>query len=78
MKTLPEELRTIRKSLKVSELADRLNVSPQALYDLVKSCRIPFFRVGYAIRFDPALIATWVEERSQGPMDKGKRKTRIS
>jgi excisionase family DNA binding protein len=61
MNSMPEVLRTNRKPLRVSELAERLNVSEGALYTMTKRDRIPFFRVGGAIRFDPILIANWLE-----------------
>ena len=49
--------------LDMSELAARLSTTERHVRRLVNERRIPFVRVGRFIRFDPALVAAWLEEQ---------------
>jgi len=62
--TIASCLRGRRKALTVAELAETLSVSTKSIYKLAKSGRIPYFRIGGSIRFDPVTIANWLEARS--------------
>jgi excisionase family DNA binding protein len=62
-KTLVESIAVRKNAYKIAELAVILNCSKQKLYDMVDGGHIPFFRVGAMIRFDPKLIAAWLEQK---------------
>jgi excisionase family DNA binding protein len=59
-----EELIESRKSaLKVSEVANILNVSQRLIYQLVAVGEIPHFKVGSAVRFEPKALSKWLHEK---------------
>jgi len=51
--------------LDMPELAARLSTTERHIRRLVNERRIPFVRVGRFIRFDPAQVAAWLEERAE-------------
>jgi excisionase family DNA binding protein len=65
VKSLPEQLEQIKHALKASELADLLAVSRILIFKLAKAGRIPSFRVGSCVRFDPRTVAKWLREREE-------------
>lgn len=67
-KTLMDILAARQSALKIGEAAELLNFSATHLYSMVKSNRIPHFRVGYAIRLDPQRLAAWLAEREFLPL----------
>jgi len=44
----------------VSEIAALLAVSERQVYKLAVEGRIPCFKIGNSIRFDPSAIAAWL------------------
>ena len=44
-------------------LAGRLGVTERFVRRLVDERRIPFLKIGKFIRFDPADVATWIDEQ---------------
>jgi excisionase family DNA binding protein len=62
--TLIESIAARKTAYKIEELAEVLNCSRYKLYDDVKRGRIPYFKLGSMIRFDPKLIANWLEQRT--------------
>ena len=58
--SLVEMLQNQTKVLKAREVAKLFEVTPQHIYKMASSGRIPFFRVAGAIRFDPQELATWL------------------
>jgi excisionase family DNA binding protein len=58
--SLPERIEKIRHAIMAKELADFLAVSPITVYKMAKAGRMPSFRVGTAVRFDPRKIAEWL------------------
>jgi excisionase family DNA binding protein len=52
-----------RAALTVSEVAGILSVSERQVYKLAASNRIPSFRIGGSVRFDPAAIADWLRQK---------------
>jgi excisionase family DNA binding protein len=60
--TLIEKIASRHDALKVEELATMLSFSPGKIYDMVKTNRIPHFKLGSAIRFDPTTTAKWLEK----------------
>lgn len=64
--TLVEQLQAKRRAMTVPQLAKLLSVSRQHVYKLTAETRVPFFRIGGAIRFDPGVIAEWLAARGDG------------
>jgi excisionase family DNA binding protein len=60
---LPSYLETVDCAMTTTELAKVLGVSRRSIFDLAKAGRIPSFRVGSSVRFDPHRIAKWLRER---------------
>jgi excisionase family DNA binding protein len=48
--------------LDITGLAEHLGVNVRHIRRLVAERRIPFIKWGHLIRFDPAEIATWIEQ----------------
>ena len=57
---LPQRIKEIRRAITASEVAAFLAVSPITVYKMAKAGRMPSFRVGTAVRFDPRAIAEWL------------------
>ena len=51
------------RALTVNELATLLSVSERQIYKLAAEHRIPCFKIGGSIRFDPAAIANWLRQK---------------
>jgi len=60
---LPDHLETIDHGLTTTELAALLGVSRRSIFDMAKAGRIPSFRVGSSVRFDPHVVAKWLRGR---------------
>jgi excisionase family DNA binding protein len=60
--SISDRIVKIGHALTVSELAEILNVSRAFLYRLAASGRVPSFRVGAAVRFDPSSVAAWLRK----------------
>jgi excisionase family DNA binding protein len=61
---LVERLKTQTRVLRAAELALLLEVTPQHIYKLAATGRMPSFRIARAIRFDPQQVATWLLENA--------------
>ncbi len=46
--------------LNVQQLADRLNTKPRMIYRLVDERRIPFYKIGKHLRFDPTEVDSFI------------------
>ena len=51
----------------VNEAAGYLRVSNKALYAWAGQKRIPFIKVGSAVRFSPAMLDKWLKARTVVP-----------
>lgn len=60
--SLVERLKSQTKVLRAAELASLLEVTPQHIYKLAASGKMPSIRVARAIRFDPQQVAIWLFE----------------
>ena len=60
---LVEILQEKSQALTVSELAILLRISQRQLYKLAAGNRIPSFKIGASVRFDPASVAAWLGQR---------------
>jgi excisionase family DNA binding protein len=59
-------------ALKVREIAELFGVTPQHVYKMAASGKIPSFRVSGSVRFDPGDVAAWLKEK-QSPLRAGRR-----
>jgi excisionase family DNA binding protein len=57
---LADSLEQKRRALVVVEVAQLLNISERQVYKLVSGHRIPCFKIGASIRFDPVAISGWL------------------
>ena len=51
--------------LKVTDVAERLNVSPNTLYRMADRGDIPVVRIAGSLRFDPHDLEAWLLTRRQ-------------
>lgn len=61
--TILEQIEQRSSALKVNELAEMLQVTPQHIYRLASSGVIPCFRIESAIRLDPQEVAAWLRRK---------------
>lgn len=61
-RSLPERLETIAHALTAKNLAQLLQVSEVTIYKLAKANKLPSFRIGTAVRFDPRVVARWLRQ----------------
>jgi excisionase family DNA binding protein len=60
--SLAEELSQIEGAITADKLAKILGVSKITIFKMAKAGRIPSFRVGTCVRFDPRKVADWVRK----------------
>ena len=53
-----------KRAWKVEEIAVLLDCHHDWLYRRIKKGTIPYFQLGSQYRFDPVLLAKWLEEKS--------------
>jgi excisionase family DNA binding protein len=58
--TLADRIERFGRALTASELAEMLSVSRITIFKQAKAGRIPSFRIGTCVRFDPRAIAQWL------------------
>jgi len=58
--SLAERIERIERALTASELAEMLAVSKITIFKQAKAGRIPSFRIGTCVRFDPRSVAQWL------------------
>ena len=59
-KSLADQIEGSRHALRAGELAELLAVSKITVFKLARAGRIPSFRVGTCVRFDPRQVANWL------------------
>jgi excisionase family DNA binding protein len=64
--SLIQTIRSRRTAWKADELADVLAMSQKHVLKMAKEQRIPSYRLGGAVRFDPGAVANWLEEKHVG------------
>jgi excisionase family DNA binding protein len=57
---LADQIERFGRALTATQLAALLSVSRIVIYKLAKKNRIPCFRVGTCVRFDPRAVANWL------------------
>jgi excisionase family DNA binding protein len=60
---LPSFVESLDHGLTADELSKIIGVPARTLYRQAKAGRIPSFHVGFAVRFDPAVIGKWLRAR---------------
>ena len=50
-------------ALTVADVAALLNISKREVYKLVAEFRIPSFKIGGSIRFDPLVFSVWLRQK---------------
>ena len=51
------------QALIVTDVAELLNISARQVYKLAAAHRIPCFKIGGSIRFDPFAISEWLRQK---------------
>lgn len=60
MSPLADVIESISHALTAAELARVLNVSKVTVFKQAAAGRIPSFRIGTCVRFDPYAVAQWL------------------
>jgi len=60
---LADSLEQKTRALVVVDVAQLLNISERQVYKLVAGHRIPCFKIGASIRFDPLTISAWLRRK---------------
>jgi len=50
--------------LTVKQVAEKLKMCERSIYDYVAEQKIPYVKIGKAVRFSPEKIESWIEKRS--------------
>jgi len=61
--SIADSIEQFDHALNAGELSRLLGVHKLTIYRLVQQGRIPAFRIGTAVRFDPRRIAAWLREQ---------------
>jgi excisionase family DNA binding protein len=62
-KDLTDCLEGRKHALVVTDIAELLSISERKVYILVAEQRIPCFKIGGSIRFDPFAISAWLRQK---------------
>ncbi len=65
--TLREKLAGFDGAIGTDDIARLLQTSRHTIYLWVRENRIPYFRLNGGLKFDPALIADWIDSTSSTP-----------
>ena len=60
--SLAEQLEKVGHAITAQDLAELLRVSAITIYKLAKTNKLPSFRIGTAVRFDPQMVAEWLRQ----------------
>ena len=58
----------VSRLINVTEAAEWLGVTSQTLYKMVSHRRVPYVKVGGALKFDPEKLQEWITANSVMPM----------
>lgn len=61
-RSIADQVESYGRALQASELAELLAISKVTIFKLAKAGRIPSFRVGTRVRFDPRKVADWLRK----------------
>ena len=54
---------TVPHLLTIDQLAEQLGITTRHVRRLIAERRVPYLKVGKLVRFDPAEIADWLDDR---------------
>ena len=60
--TLAEQIERIEGAITADTLAEMLGVSKITVFKMAKRGRIPSFKIGTCVRFDPRKVADWLRK----------------
>jgi len=60
--SLANRIERMGRALTADQLAEMLTVSRITVFKLAKAGRVPCFRIGTCVRFDPRAVATWLRK----------------
>lgn len=66
-----DRIERMGRALTANELAEMLTVSKITVFKQAKAGRIPSFRVGTCVRFDPRSVAQWLRYHCSRPRMSG-------
>ncbi len=58
---------------RVEEAAEYLGIRPKTLYEWVRLDRVPYRKIGFNVRFDPAELERWTAEQARGATTGGRK-----
>jgi excisionase family DNA binding protein len=58
--SLVDHLESMDHALTADELGRLLSISRATIFRMAKAGRIPSFRIGTCVRFDPRVVAKWL------------------
>jgi excisionase family DNA binding protein len=58
----------MQRLMSVKDAAAYTGLSPHTIYSMVSERRIPFIKVGRLVRFDEAMLQTWIKQHTVMPM----------
>jgi excisionase family DNA binding protein len=58
--SLPDRIEQFKRALTAAQLSELLAVSRITIFKLAKAGRMPCFRIGTCVRFDPRVVAAWL------------------
>src|ERR1700691_5173076 len=67
--TLREKLASFDGAIGADDIARLLQTSRHTIYLWVRDNKIPYFRLNGCLKFDPALVADWIDSTSSTPKD---------
>jgi excisionase family DNA binding protein len=62
IQSLPDRIERVGHALTAVELAELLAISRITVFRMAKTGRIPCFRIGSCVRFDPRAVANWLRK----------------
>jgi len=57
----------MNRLLSIKQTAEYTGLSPHTLYTMVSQRRIPYVKVGRLVKFDPAILERWIQQRTVMP-----------
>ncbi|MBL8041978.1 MAG: excisionase family DNA-binding protein [Nitrospira sp.] len=63
-----KEDRTFARLISIKEAAAYTGLSIHTVYTMVSQRRIPFVKMGRLVKFDVALLDTWIKQRTVMPI----------
>jgi excisionase family DNA binding protein len=61
---ISQQIRSCPTALTVDDVAGYLNLARKTIYSMSASGRIPSIKIGAVLRFDPAILADWIDNRT--------------